>query len=158
MGFASRCTLGILQAALLCTAAAAGPTASGIVTLVVKHNGKVEPAPDIINVSFDGQSRTLVVRAGRFQVPPEVLRSEKVTVSMVIGQELICIPDIRGGQFGIEDWTLMLEDKRFPDEFQYRARGAAARRACGVIFQSRNSEGTTYLVWHCRRPLARGSR
>jgi hypothetical protein len=143
---------GCVLSALLwvCSVSLAGQSGPAVVNLTVKVNGKEEKLPDAVMVSYDGHSLRLPIQDGHFEVPPEVLRKEKVTFWMTVGADKIRIVDVHGGKFGNEKWTLILEDHRFGAEFQPMLKGAKVRSSCVVVFESKTAEGTALIDSHCR--------
>lgn len=125
------------------------PEFPGFVQLIVKHNGKIVPPPHEVTLTFVGQAVTVPVHEGRFEVPPGVQESKSVTLTAIVGQDQIRIEDIHGSAF-IDKWTLVLEDRRFSDEYRYLAREVKARSSCVLVLETRKSCGTVQVSEFCR--------
>jgi len=127
------------------------------VSLTVKHNGKVVPAPDHVALSFDHRSITMPVQNGRFQVPPEIVSAENVKFSAIADGEQIHT-GMKGGKFEDDIWTLILEDRGFDDQFQPIPKGIRVRSSCILTFESETTEGTFLFDPHCRSRIGRQSK
>ncbi|HEX9759964.1 MAG TPA: hypothetical protein VGA40_03550, partial [Candidatus Acidoferrales bacterium] len=101
---------------------------------------------------FNGQSITVPVEDGRFAVPRSVREATFVAFSAVIGQEQIRMESIPGAKF-IDRWTLVLEDRRFSEEFRYLGDGAKARSSCVFVYEPRDAEGIVHFSPSCRTAL-----
>ena len=135
---------------LLSSGSLIGQNGLVVVSLTVKLNGKVERLPDAVTLSYDSHSVQVPIRNGHFDIPSEVLTKEKVTFSTTVGTDKIRVTDIYGGKFGSENWTLILEDRRFDVEFLPMPKGAKVRSSCVLVFESKAGERTILFDSHCR--------
>jgi hypothetical protein len=124
------------------------------IDFTIMLNGEKQASPCTVTLTFEGRSVKIIVRNGRLEIPAEVLVKDKITFSATVGGDQIRISDIPGAKFENEKWTLVLEDHRFPVEFQPMPEGAKVRSSCAVVFESKSNEGTVLLDPHCRSKIS----
>jgi hypothetical protein len=148
--------MGMLLLSLVQSAGQQGPT---IVNLTVIHNGRKRPAPAEIRASFGAHSLRIPLRDGRFEVPPELTAAPRVTLDTYAEGDHIRITHITGTDFTQEDWTLVLADRAYDDEYQWAVpKGASVRASCMLAFESVHTDpGRVLYERHCRSKNKQGS-
>jgi len=123
-----------------------------VVKLTVKHDGKDEPPPDQVTISFDSHSAQLPVRDGSFEVPPEFVKADEVTFAAEVGGDHIRITNLRGTMFSMEDWTLVLAERRFDEDHRWVIpKGTDVRSSCILEFESQDADpGIEVFDPNCR--------
>ena len=95
------------------------------------------------------------IKDGTFEVPSEVLkaaRTDLVAVEMNLPKDGIHIP-LSAYDFNNHTWKLILDDWRFPKEYQnVIPKGSDTRSACVLVF-SGNGEDTFLLDVNCRHKI-----
>src|SRR5579864_3016332 len=104
---------------VLVAVALAGQDQPLTVNLNVVKNGRSTPGPDEIAIRFNDRSIRIPVRSGKFEVPSEVTRVQKVVVRAKVGSSCISLSDIAGMDFTERDWTLVLADKAYANEYMW---------------------------------------
>ncbi len=139
-----------LLLAFLIVSSACAQESPAFVKLTAKHNEEARPVPDVIVLGFEGYSRKLSVKDGRFEVPPDLLRvkGEVTFLAHLDGEQIQT--GVYSSKFTEDSWTLVLEDKRFSHEFQPIPRGAKVRSSYIIVFESETAEGTVLFDPHCR--------
>jgi hypothetical protein len=122
------------------------------VHLSVIHSGRQRPAPAEITASFDGRSVRIPLRDGEFQVPPEVVAAESVTVETDVENSHIRLTGVHGWAFTCEHWTLRLAERANPDWYFWRGpKRADIPSTCMLGFDSIRLEPPRGLFReHCR--------
>jgi len=145
-------TLGVVGLLLLLSLPAATQEGPLVVKLTVKHDGKEKPPPDQVTLSFDSHSAQLPVRDGKFKVPAEFAKAHEVTFAADLGGDHIQITNVSAKLFSNEDWTLVLADRRYGDEYRWVApKGTHIRSSCILVFESKGKDpATAMLDPHCR--------
>ncbi|MGB0035612.1 MAG: hypothetical protein WBP79_09075 [Candidatus Acidiferrales bacterium] len=144
--------LGVIAVLLLSFFPSAAQDGTTVVKLTVKHDGKESPAPDHITLSFDDHSLQIPVRDGRFEVSPDVTGAQKVTIATDVEGDHIKVSDLSGKMFTQENWTLLLAERKYGEDYQWNVpKGAAIRSSCILVFDSVHTDpGTVAFVRHCR--------
>ena len=141
-----------------CTAillAAMTSTPAGItghhVQLAIVLNGQAVQAPEHATIIVDGTAVDVPIVNGVFEVPPEIALADRVDFGIELPGEKIRIPRLRGGKFLAPDWTLLLADRRYEDEYQSELPSQfKVKRSCLLLFDSPDAEPTIYAVDNCR--------
>lgn len=125
------------------------------VKLIVKRNGHVIHAPANVVFSFNQHTFNVVVRDGGLKIPPQLANAERFTFNANIGADQIHILDLSGKKFEQENWTLLLADEQYDENFQWVIpKGANIHSSCILAFDSLHSEpGTAVFVENCRKTL-----
>jgi hypothetical protein len=123
-----------------------------VVKLAVKHDGKAEPTPDHVTISFAGHSVQIPLRDGRFEVPQEFVSAQKVTLALDVERDHVSIPDLAGTRFTAGDWTLLLAERRYDKSYQWAVpKGAIVRQSCILVFESPEADPGTFTFYSgCR--------
>lgn len=147
-------TLGLVVMQLLPLTLTYGQPNHSFIALHVKHDGKNLPSPEKVTLIFEGQSLTLPVRAGRFEVPPAALRATKLSLLTRLNHERLTISGISASELRQADWTLILADQQYDADNQWVVpKGASVRSSCIVIFESKSTEGTALFEPNCRHTM-----
>ena len=139
----------VVQLLLLPIAAQEGPM---LVKLTVKHDGQEKPAPNQITLSFNNHSVQIPVRDGRFEVPSEITSAQRVTFAADVDGDQIRISKLSAKVFSLENWTLLLAERRYPDDYHWAVpKGTDIPASCMLVFDSVHADpGTVVLDPHCR--------
>ena len=140
--------LGVLGVLLLSFLLSAAQEGTMVVKLTVKHDGQEKPAPDQVTLSFDDHSLQILVREGKFEVPPEVTNAREVTFVADIEGDRIRIAGISGRKFVHEDWTLVLADRDYGEDYQWilqKAKHADIRSSCILEFEPTDEGDGTFV-------------
>ncbi len=124
-----------------------------VMKLTVKHDGQNVPTPDQVTLSFNNRSVQVPVRDGRFEVPSEATWAQNVTFTAEIGDETIRMFKLPPEVLSLEDWTLLLAEKRYPPDYQWivHKRRTNIRASCVLVLESVHADpGTGILNPHCR--------
>jgi len=142
-------TIGMLLLSLVQSAAQQPPT---IVNLKVIHNGRQTLAPAEIKVSFAGHSLRIPVREGKFEVPPEIVAAQRVTLETDVAGSHIRLLHVNGKDFAQEDWTLRLAEQANENYYDWPGpKGADIPTTCMLEFESAHSDpGRVLFEQHCR--------
>ena len=129
----------------------AGRKGPAVVTLTVKHDGQVRPVPDHVTLSFDKLSMQVPVRDGKFEVPPEFASAKKITFAADIEGDHILVSDLYREKFVQADWTILLAERDYGEDYQSEvSKGADVRSSCIIVFEPYGGEDTLVFVTHCR--------
>ena len=125
-----------------------------VVRLRVEQDGKERPGPDHVILNYGGKSAKVPLHKGKFEVPPKVLDSQVVTFVASLDDDELRISDLPANKFNPENWTIVLADRTYSEEYQWDvSKGAAIRSSCIITFNSIHSDpGTVVFVKHCRTP------
>jgi hypothetical protein len=123
-----------------------------VVKLTVKHDGQKKPAPASVTLRFGNHSVEVAVREDKFEVPPDIVKAEKVTFAADVEGDHIEIPGIAGGFFTWEAWTLLLAERRYDRSTQTGIpKGSNIRLSCVLMFDSAQADpGQARFVTPCR--------
>jgi len=125
-----------------------------VVKLCVVKDGKEVPAPTHVMLYFAGQSREIPVVEGKFEVPPEVVKTERTTLATEIEGEQIRISGIHHQKFRSGKWTIIMATRNYTEEFQWVVpKGTKIRESCILEFEPNGGEGTATFVSKCRKKL-----
>jgi hypothetical protein len=119
----------------------------------VKLNGEPVAPSNQINLTVGNHSIQVPFQNGRFEAPLEVLQAGSVGFSIVVGKDRVQIEGIYGGKFTSDEWTLMLADKRFPDDYRRGINRSDIRSSCVLVFDSEYWEGTVLTATRCRSKI-----
>jgi hypothetical protein len=141
--------VGTLLLLLLPSIAQEGPM---VVKLTVKHDGQEKPAPGHVTLSFDKHSVQVPVRDGKFEVPSEAAGAHRVTFVADVGDDHIQISKLSGKVLAMENWTLLLAERRYDDDHQWAVpKGTNIPASCMLVFDSVHADpGTVVFDPHCR--------
>ena len=144
--------VGVLILSFLLSAPKEGAMA---VNFKVKHNGQEKPVPDHVTLSFDDQSVQIPVRDGKFEVPPEVARAQKITFAVEVEGYQITVHDLSSTKLSQEYWTLLLAERDYGEDFESVVpKGINISSSCILEFESKYTDpGTLVVVSHCRSKL-----
>jgi hypothetical protein len=94
----------------------------------------------------------ILVRNGKFEVPPEAIGADKITFVTDVGDDHIQISKLSGKVLVMENWTLLLAERRYGDDYQWAVPKAAKISAsCMLVFDSVHADpGTVVFDPHCR--------
>lgn len=110
------------------------PTA---IRLTVKYNARTVMNPDHIVLSASDYARTVTVANGKFNAPREILQAKSFRLSADVAGSHIEIVELSPGEFLYEDWTLLLADHRYPEDYGSSVpKGADIRRSCMLVLDS----------------------
>jgi hypothetical protein len=124
------------------------------VALKIRHNGKSEPPPSQVTFEFDGRSEQLPVRNATLQLPPEVLAAKSVSISFKLQKEQLFISGLMLSKFAGGDWSVLLEDKSYGDDYKWAIRKRAKMHSsCIILFEPTDAEGTFVFVERCRTKI-----
>jgi hypothetical protein len=140
---------GVLLLLLLPSIAQEGPM---VVKLTVKHDGQEKPAPDHVTLSFDKHSVQVSVREGKFEVPTEATGAHRITFATDVGDDHIRVSKLSGKVLAMENWTLLLAERRYDDDHQWAVpKGTNIPASCMLVFDSVHADpGTVVFDPHCR--------
>jgi hypothetical protein len=125
------------------------------IVLKVKLNGKDQPPPDQVHLEFEGESgRSVInisVKGGLLPLPSEFGRAKNVSISFNVASERIRLSGIDFPNFAEGVWTILLEDKKFSDDYKWATpKGAKIRSSCIWVLQPVSRESVTVFVQGCR--------
>lgn len=121
------------------------------IALKIRHNGRVQPSPSQVTFEFGGRIQEVQVRNGSLELPPELRAAKSVTISFKLKKERIRIPNLTLSKFTGGNWTVLLEDKSYGDDYKWAVpKGANVRSSCIWLFEPSDAEGTSAFVEGCR--------
>jgi hypothetical protein len=136
--------LGMLLLLLLPSAIQGGPV---VVKLTVKRDGQEIPGPTQITLTFNNHSVVVPVRSGKFEVPPEAVKARSVVFAANVGDDCIRIY-VSGENLTMEDWTLLIAEGRYDDEYQWMIpKGTNIPASCIIAYMD---SGIFTFYPHCR--------
>src|SRR4051812_34694651 len=98
------------------------------VTLTVKYNAQTVASPDNILLRSSDYTRTVAVTKGRFAVPWEISHANRFRFSVDVVGGHIEMVNLPASAFQYEDWSLLLADRRYPEDYASSvSRGADIR-------------------------------
>lgn len=135
---------------LLLTISSIAQHKSYVVKLLVFHDAREKPPPDYVILSFDKQSVRIPVRDGKFEVPVEIVNSEKFTFDTDIGDDHIKFSGIRRSFLECEFWTLYLAELQY-SVFQLAVpKGTTISKSCVLAVDSYHGTGVFTIAPKCR--------
>jgi hypothetical protein len=123
-----------------------------VIKLNVIHDGQEKSAPDHVTLFFNSHSVQILVRNGKFEVPAEAIGADKITFVTDIGDDHVQISKLSGKVLAMENWTLLLAERRYGDDYQWAVPKATKISAsCMLVFDSVHADpGTVAFDPHCR--------
>src|SRR5437660_707894 len=101
------------------------------IRLTVKYNAQTVASPDNILLSWSDYIRKVAVTNGRFEVPWEISHANRFRFSADVVGSHIEMVNLTAGEFQYENWSLLLADRRYPEDYASSVpRGADIRRSC----------------------------
>src|SRR5260221_8464825 len=124
---------------------------SSRVTLKLKFDGRLRPAPSQVIFDFDGQSKQLPVEHQMLKLPLEIRTAKSVSMSFRFEKEWIRISDINLAKFRGGSWTILLDDTDFGEEYRWVIpKGAVIRSSCIWVSEPTDGKVTATFVEGCR--------
>ena len=123
-----------------------------LVKLVVQHNGQDQPLPKTITLATYSRREEIPVQDGRFEVPVEFLKAEKVTFAAEIAGETVRIKRLSVIPLTHESWTIVLADQSYGEDYKDSViQGADIRASCILVLESLTvGQRTPIFVPDCR--------
>lgn len=124
---------------------------STTVHIAVIHNGRPCPAPAEITASFAGRSLRIPVRNDSFEVPPELLAAQGVTVETDVEGSHIRLTKMSGADFA-GSWTLRLAERADDDYYEWPGpKGANIAASCMLDLDNGHEDpARVRYEEHCR--------
>src|SRR3984885_5995138 len=99
-----------------------------------------KPAPASVTLRFGNHSVEVALREDDFEVPPDIVKAEKVTFAADVEGDPIEIPGIAGGFFRWEAWTLLLAERRYDRSTQSGIPKGSNRLSGVLMFDSAQAD------------------
>jgi hypothetical protein len=130
--------------------AQAAPGGQHCFSIHVHLNGKTVDGPEQLTLKTPEKETTVLREGNCFNVPPELLKQEKLAVSFALSRDKVDLPAVATGFFAWP-WDVELEDKRF-DKSVPVPQHARIRETCAVVFHGGEPE-RALTTTPCRSPL-----
>jgi hypothetical protein len=145
-----------LCAALVIVAVASSSSAQvsyPSVELSISLNGVPVPAPGQATLTVEGHDISVPLNNGRFAVPQRIIQADKTEFfgfSMTLPGNHLHI-DLPTYAFKSGAWKVILNDRRFPHEYQYAMpKGWKPKSTCVFSFLDVGGESTFLIGTNCR--------
>ena len=122
------------------------------IRLTVKYNARTVPNPGRIILSAGDDAREITITNGKFDIPWEILHATTFRCSADVVGSHIEMVNLSPSELHYEDWTLLLADRRYPEDYASSVpRGADIRRSCMLVLDSEHLDpGVVIFQNHCR--------
>jgi hypothetical protein len=126
------------------------------VGISISLNGVLVPAPEQVTLTVEGHDISVPLNNGRFAVPQRIIQADKTEFfgfSMTIPGNHLHI-DLPTYAFKSGAWKVILNDRRFPHEYQYAMpKGWKPKSTCVFSFLDLGGESTFLISNNCRSKM-----